>query len=110
MVESNLPLYLQATLKVRAGKLEALSEVMKRVVPVLESHDWKLLGAWVNLVGRLNVVTDLWRVPAANAIPTGFIALMQELDWPDISRGLAECIEDETLQLMLRAPFDPGRI
>ncbi|MDP9084529.1 MAG: NIPSNAP family protein [Pseudomonadota bacterium] len=110
MSQANPPTHFMATVKIRPGKMLQFSELMPRIVAVMEQHGWRLLGAWTTIVGRLNVVTDLWQIPDANALPSGFGALMMAHDWPDIDNSLAECVEDEVLQIMVRAPFDPGRI
>jgi hypothetical protein len=68
------------------------------------------VGAWTHLGGRINVVLDLWQIPDANALPSGLTELMTELEWPDISRALAEYVEDEVIQLLSTLPYDPGRI
>jgi len=110
MSAANPPLYFLATLKARPGRMAELCEIMPRVVAIMEQNGWRLMGSWGNLIGRLNIVVDLWSVPDANAVTGGFAALMQRHDYPEISKVLADCIEDETTQLMTRMPFDPGRV
>jgi hypothetical protein len=109
MSANSPPLYFLATLKVKPGKMAEFLEVMPRVVAIMETQQWRLVGAWGHLIGRLNVVVDLWSVPDANAIPRGFAALMQRLEYPELSQALGDCVEDENLQLMTRMPYDPGR-
>lgn len=99
-----------AVIKLRAGKLAEFSAVMTRVVPIMEQFGWRLEGAWTNIVGRLYVVYDLWTVADANAVTAGFAGLMQKPEYPEIARVMAECVEDEQLQLLTAMPFDPGRI
>jgi hypothetical protein len=36
--------------------------------------------------------------------------LMVAAEWPEMSRELAEYVEDEAIQLMSSLPYDPGRI
>ena len=110
MSHSNPPIHFMATIKIRPGKMLEFSALMPRIIAVMEQQGWRLLGAWTTLVGRLNVVIDLWQIPDANALPSGFGALMMSHDWPDIAHSLAECVEDEVLQLLIRAPFDPARV
>jgi hypothetical protein len=110
MSATNPPLYFLATLKVQPGKTAELCEVMPRVVAIMEKSGWRLLGSWTNVVGRFNEVVDLWSMPEANTVMGGMMALMQHLDYPEIAKALAGCVEDETTQLMVRMPFDPGRI
>jgi hypothetical protein len=110
MSNPSATLFVLSTIKVRPGKMPDFCELMPRLVPIMEANGWRLLGALTNLGGRINVVVDLWQIPDANALPGGLVALLAALEWPDISRALAEYVEDEVIQLMSRLPFDPGRI
>lgn len=103
-------LYLHVTLKVRAGKMREFCELMSVLVSAAERHGWKLLAAWGNVIGRLNVVVDIWRVPDANSVPAQFAQLMQSSDWPELEQRLSACVEDEVLQLMSRLPYDPQQM
>jgi len=103
-------LYLHVTLKVRSGKINEFCELMPILVSAAEQNGWKLLAAWCNLIGRLNVVVDLWKVPDANSVPAQFAQLMLLSDWPQLEQRLAACVEDEVLQLMGRLPYDPDRV
>jgi NIPSNAP len=109
MVGNNC-LYLHVTLKIRQGKMHQFCELMPRMVSEAERHGWKLLAAWSNIVGRLNVVVDLWEIADANSIPKQFSHLLALADWPQLEQRLAECVEDEVLQVMGRLPYDLGRI
>ena len=104
------PLYMLSTIKVRPGKMGDFCALMPQVVAIVEAQGWRLVGAFTHLGGRLNVVLDLWQIPDANALPSGIGALIAARDWPAISRGLADYVEDEFLQLMTKLPFDLGRI
>jgi hypothetical protein len=110
MSQSSATLFVLSTIKIRPGKMPDFCELMPRLVAIMEAQGWRLLGALTNLGGRINVVVDLWQIPDANALPGGLVALMAALEWPEISRALAEYVEDEVIQLMSRLPFDPGRI
>lgn len=110
MSESSATLFVLSTIKIRPGKMPEFCELMPRLIPIMETYGWRLLGALTNLGGRINVVADLWQIPDANALPGGLVALMSVGEWPEISRALGEYVEDEVIQLMSRLPFDPGRI
>jgi hypothetical protein len=110
MSQAQPPIFFLATIKVRPGKMAEFCELMPRVVAIMEAQGWRLVGAWTNLGGRINVVIDLWQIPDANALPGGLGTLLEDLNWPELARGLAEFVEDEVIQLMTRVPFDPGRI
>jgi hypothetical protein len=110
MSQSSATLFVLSTIKIRPGKMTDFCELMPRLVPLMEAHGWRLVAALTNLGGRINVVADLWQVPEANALPNGLTGLMSAAEWPEISRALAEYVEDEAIQLMSRLPFDPGRV
>jgi hypothetical protein len=110
MSDPSATLFVLSTIKVRPGKMPDFCALMPRLVPIMEAHGWRLLGALTNLGGRINVVVDIWQIPDANALPGGLGALMSAFEWPDIARALGEYVEDEVIQLMSRLPFDPGRI
>jgi hypothetical protein len=110
MSQSPAPLHILSTIKIRPGKLPQFCEFMPRLVQFMERQDWRLLGAWTHLGGRINVVIDLWQIPDANALPRALGVLMVAAEWPEMSRELAEYVEDEAIQLMSSLPYDPGRI
>ncbi len=110
MSDPSATLFVLSTIKVRPGRMPDFCALMPRLIPIMEAHGWRLLGALTNLGGRINVVVDVWQIPDANALPAGLVALMAALEWPDIARALGEYVEDEVIQLMSRLPFDPGRI
>ncbi|MCC6383069.1 MAG: NIPSNAP family protein [Dehalococcoidia bacterium] len=87
-------------LQCRYGKTAQFEEIMSHLVPVLESKGWRLHGAYMNSIGRLNRVYDLWEMPDANAVRgvLGLAALDPEFQkW---GAGLADCLEAEELELM----------
>lgn len=103
-------LQMLAVIKLKPGKMLEFNETMTRVVPIMTQFGWELAGAWTNIIGRFNVVYDLWTVPDANAVMSGFLGLMRASEYPELARILAGCVEDEQLQLMMRLPYDPGRV
>jgi hypothetical protein len=102
-----MSVYLHVTLHIRPGRLGRFVATLQAIRPIVEAQGWQLLGAWTTVVGRLNVVVDLWRLPDANAVPTAIGALLASAGWPELERELAECVEQETLQLMAPLPFSP---
>ena len=99
--------YLQATIKVRRGKLPLFDETLGAMAPALEAEGWKLLGAYVNSVGRLNEVVDLWELPDANAVASVLGALRKHPKMGKWAAALDECVEDEHVQLMIKTPYSP---
>jgi hypothetical protein len=60
--------YLQASLKLRAGKLQDFVSLLNSLTPVVGKYGWKLLGSYATVVGRLNTVMDLWELPNEAAL------------------------------------------
>ncbi|MBI3795670.1 MAG: NIPSNAP family protein [Deltaproteobacteria bacterium] len=93
--------YLQASLKLRAGKLSDFISMLNSVTPVLGKHGWKLLGSYASMVGRLNTVVDVWELPNAEAIQAG----MSDPELAKFAPQISEIVEDETLTLMTKLPI-----
>ncbi|MBV8359265.1 MAG: NIPSNAP family protein [Deltaproteobacteria bacterium] len=93
--------YLQASIKLRAGKLQDFVSLLNSLTPVLDKHGWKLLGSYTSVVGRLNTVVDLWELPNEAAIQA---ALSDSELAKQMSRS-GEIIEDETLTLLNKLPI-----
>ena len=56
-------IYLQASIKLRPGKLQDFIALLNDLVPIVARHGWKLIGSYASVVGRLNTVVDLWECP-----------------------------------------------
>lgn len=94
--------YLQTSIKLKAGKLEDFVSLLNKLTPILAKRGMKLLGSYANVVGRLNTVVDFWELPDANALQTALSdpELLQNLP-PQIS----DIIEDETQVLLTKLPI-----
>jgi hypothetical protein len=93
--------YLQASIKLRAGKLQDFISLLNTLTPVVGRHGWKLLGSYASVVGRLNTVVDFWELPDATA-------LQAALSDPEMARyapQISEIVEDETLALLTKLPI-----
>jgi NIPSNAP len=93
-------LYLQASLKLRAGKLEDFVSMLNKLTPVLGRHGMKLTGSYASVIGRLNTVVDFWELTSADV-------LQRALADPEVAKYgplIAEIIEDETLTLLNKLP------
>ena len=93
--------YLQASLKLRAGKLQDFVSMMNSVTPVVGKHGWKLLGSYATVVGRLNTVVDLWELPNEAALQ----AALSDSEMAKYASRIGEIIEDETLTLLNKLPI-----
>jgi len=93
--------YLQASLKLRAGKLQDFISMLNSVTPVLGKHGWKLLGSYASMVGRLNTVVDFWELPSPDAVQ----AALSDPELAKFAPQISEIVEDETLTLMTKLPI-----
>ena len=93
--------YLQASIKLRAGKLQDFVSVMNSVTPILGKYGWKLLGSYASVVGRLNTVLDLWELPNEAALQ----AALSDSEMAKYASRIGEAIEDETLTLLNKLPI-----
>ena len=94
-------IYLQASIKLRAGRLQDFVSLLNSLTPVVGKHGWKLLGSYASVVGRLNTVVDLWELPNEGAIQ----AALSDSEMAKHASRINEIIEDETLTLLKRLPI-----
>ncbi len=93
--------YLQASIKLHAGKLPDFINLLNKLTPVVAKHGWKLVGSYASVVGRLNTVVDLWELPSANAVEVALSDPELQKFGPQIS----EIVEDEVLAVMNKLPI-----
>jgi hypothetical protein len=93
--------YLQASIKLRAGKLQEFVSLLNSLTPVVAKHGWKLIGSYASVVGRLNTVVDLWELPNEAAVQ----AALNDADLQKQGGRIGEIIEDEILTLMNKLPI-----
>jgi hypothetical protein len=97
--------YMLVRLEVAYGRTDEFSEVMSHLVPILESKGWRLHGAFVNRIGRLNRCYDLWEMPDANAVQSVLQLAAQEPEFAEWSPKLNELLLEEELELMSELPY-----
>jgi hypothetical protein len=73
----------------------------------MESHGWRLVGAWTTLIGDLHEVHDLWEVQDANAVPAAFAAAYEDPDFLQAVAQLATIADREVLSLLTKTPYSP---
>ena len=99
------PVYLHVTLKVRAEKRQLFFDTMARAVPIIETFGWNFIGAWIDRVGRLNTVVDLWELEDANMYFDAMAAFQKHPDYETIGPALDEAIEEEVVHMMTKVPY-----
>lgn len=93
--------YMQASIKLYAGKLPDFIALINELSPVLARHGIKLMGSYASIVGRLNTVVDWWEMPEPNALAK----LMAEPDLAKFGPRIAAIIEDEVVSLLTKLPI-----
>jgi quinol monooxygenase YgiN len=93
--------YLQASIKLKPGKLADFTSLLNKIAPVLAKRGMKLLGSYANVVGRLNTVVDLWELTDANALQ----AALSDPELQKMAPLISEIIEDETQVLLAKLPI-----
>jgi hypothetical protein len=99
--EDNAVVYLQASIRLKPGKLQDFVAMLNELAPVLAKRGMKLLGSYSNLVGRLNTVVDFWELPDANALQ----AALSDPELQKVAPRISDIIEDETQVLLTKLPI-----
>jgi NIPSNAP len=98
---------MMARIQVKYGRAEQFHEIMKHLVPVLERHGWKLLGAYQTQIGRLWEYWDIWKVADASQIRSVLDFALQDTEFQEWAGQLPECVEEEELRYLDQAPYGP---
>lgn len=99
------PVYLHVTLKVIQSEVGNFYGAMEKAVPILEELGWKFVGAWVDRVGRLNTVIDLWELEDANMYWTVLKEFSKHPEHPAILAVFDTAIEEEVVHMMDKVPY-----
>lgn len=104
-MSQSTPVFLHVTLKIRPGCMKDFCTLMQKLKAVAETGGWKLIGSWTNMIGRFNVVVDIWELKDSNQVQSVFAAFYAHPDWPAWERQLADYVEDEVTQIMTPLAF-----
>ena len=99
--------HVYANVKVKYGQLPAFNEAMVTIKRVMEENGWRLIGAWMTVIGDLHEVHDLWEVDDANAVPAGFAGASQDPDFQRAAAEIARVADREVLSLVMKTPYSP---
>ena len=97
--------FMLVRLQCKYGKVQEFQEIMSYLVPVLEGKGWRLHGAYQCNIGRLNKCYDLWEMPDANHVSSVLALAAAEPEFQQWAQGLADCLEEEELELMSERPY-----
>jgi hypothetical protein len=82
---------------------------MGGLVPILEGRGWRLVGAYVSVVGRVGQVIDVFEVPDADAVPSVLAAVKAEPEFAAIAAEIAELVDQEHTMLAVDAAYAGSR-
>lgn len=99
--------YLHATLKLRIGGYERFCDSIAKQVPILESYGWKLVGAWVTVVGRVYTVIDIWEISDANAFFETTAKWRETPEFHEFRAVTSQVVEEEVLTMVRKCPYSP---
>jgi len=99
------PVYLHVTLKVVQSEVENFYAAMEKAVPIIEELGWKFIGAWVDRVGRLNTVIDLWELEDANMYWRVMKEFSERPEYPAFKEVLEKSVEEEVVHMMDKVPY-----
>ena len=99
------PVYLHVTLKIHAAEAGTFYKTMKTAVPIIEELGWTFIGAWVDRVGRLHTVVDLWELRDANQYFEVMQAFSKRPEYRDIVAVFNTAIEEEVVHMMTKVPY-----
>ena len=99
--------YMLATLQIRYGKVEEFTGIMEHIVPALEKRGWRLHGAWMISIGRLNKVYDLWEMPDASHVRSVLEVVNRDPAFREWADKLPDCVESEGIEMIEKLPYSP---
>ena len=97
--------YLHVTLKIHAAHRAEFFDTMEKAVPIIEELGWNFIGAWIDNVGRLNTVVDLWELRDANQYFEVMKAFSERPEYPGIVAVFNKGIEEEVVHMMTKVPY-----
>jgi len=92
-----MTVYVHVTLKVKAAGVTDFVATMKKAVPILEAHGWRLVLALAQRTGRLNTVIDIWELEDFDHFDRGLKGLTADPRFPEIKAVLDANVQSETI-------------
>lgn len=96
-------------LKYGAEALATFNEALSHLLPAFEEQGWRLIGAYVNTVGTLNEVWDIWEIRDANHVMEARVGVRSHPGVGEWAAKLSSVIVTEQLQICDELPYSPGR-
>lgn len=97
--------FILTTIKIKYGSLSRLTEVMNEFLPYLREQGWTLLGAYHPVIGNFHKVTHVWELKDIGSLQWGLEGFDSRPKIVDVVKELAEFVEEEELQLVLKTPY-----
>lgn len=99
--------FIHATLTIKYGSLPKLTEIMKDLISHSEDRGLRLLGAYYPVVGNFNKITHIWQVKDLESMDRALSGIATNPEIVKTISQLAECVEQEELQLVMKTPYSP---
>jgi hypothetical protein len=80
---------------------------MATQVTALEDLGWKLIGAWVTLIGRVYTVVDIWELPEANAYFDTTAKWRETAAFAEFRAVTQQVLDEEIVTMVVKTPYSP---
>ena len=99
--------YMIARIQLRYGAdaLNTFNEALGALLPAFEKEGWTLVGAYVNAIGTLNEVWDVWEVRDANHIMEARPGVRGAPGVGEWAEKLSDVIVSEQLHYVEKLPY-----
>ncbi|MFC1929665.1 NIPSNAP family protein [Chloroflexota bacterium] len=100
--------YLHVTCQVQRRKVpEWSANYGKIILPLLEKHGQKLVGAWQNTIGTYDEVLDLYAFNSMGDMERVRKELREDPDWIEYMKTSSSFVGLEVSKLMVPFPYSP---
>jgi hypothetical protein len=99
--------FLIARIDVAYGQLGRFNDAMSRLVPLLAERGWRLVAAYVSVIGPVGQVIDVFEVPDANAVPSVLEMVKGDPAFAAIAGELVGVVREERTMLAAATPYSP---
>jgi hypothetical protein len=97
-----MPLYVLATMHLKFDAMSTFFKEMNVLVPYVEENfNWSLQGAFTTVLGELNVVYHLWRVPSMDV----YLGSLESIAKHEAYARLEPILVSETVNVLTDAPY-----
>ena len=99
--------YLRQTVTALSGKAGAATELIKKSVPLLEKHGFRLLGSWGRATGATGMVMILWQLPDSAKSPSIHDLVGKDAEVARAFAAIADVSSSVELTYLNKMPYSP---